>query len=527
MDEIKVLLKHHHNKIKFSLLTLFTIIVIAIGISLTFSLNATRYSQQCSTMFDTKDLDSKKRICCNADHYNSTDPICKIKCDTLEVSPDSQFCKEIIESQEESPLSKELNKVEEQSKEAPKCLNFSIKNTTESISYPLLKPSNPLTFEFNAQAQKNRPAYFVYEYYTIENNDLRTARPISFEEGKNLISVSPAKPGTGNLYRDSFQALYENFYKPNLNKDKKIPQDVLVATSIIDDKNQRVLQPQSCFSLFRISEESSYCREFKLSTATLTDDEKLKVSLVSNLPSTYSYEFRFLNLDNYRTINSIKEYEPISFTRVNNENVPYSFTQEAKGNNSINVEFDWNDFYQKDLNNNNKYPENIKIQAFIRPVASTKIESIVPCSLEFEMDLDQGLDLCKDLSISGGTKDSSGNIILKSGQNITLELEANTKNIDKFIYTFHNLDNLISNKEKNGVKNAAPIYFQKENPYKIEKDSKNTNSKSILVSFSDLYFVDLATSQGPKNIQVRGFFEDSNERFSNLNKECVVDFKIE
>jgi len=527
MEDLKIILKHHRNKVKLTTFALFGIFFILLGIFLVYSFSKSKYTKQCTTIFDEKDLDGKKRMCCNPEHYNSTDTMCQIKCDTLEINPSSNFCKEILTSLDETPLAKELDRAQEFLKDAPKCLDFTIKNTTESLNYALLKPSNPLQFEFNVEASTIKPKYFIYEYYTIENNDLKTAKPISFEENKNLISVSPAQTQTGKLYRDSFQALYENFYKPNLNNDKKIPYDILVTTSILDEKDQRKLQPQGCYFIFRLSEESNYCREFKLSTLKLNDNEKLKVNLTSNLPSTYGYEFRFQNLENYNTINSVKEYKPISFTKVNNENMPLVFSQEAKGNNNISIEFDWNDFYQKDLNFKNRFPQFIKIQAFIKPLPTTKIENIVPCTLDFELDVQQGIELCKDISISGGSINNTGERVLKPNENITIESQAVTKNIEKFTFTFHNLDNISSNRVKNDITNASPIYFDKEDPFEISKSSNKSDSKSILISHNDLNKIDLATGQKPKRIQVRAFFENSDERISNVSKNCVTNFRIE
>jgi hypothetical protein len=527
MDDLKIVLKHHRNKVKLTALSLFGIFFVILGIFLVYSFSKSKYTKQCTNIFDEKDLDGKKRMCCNPEHYNSSDKMCQIKCDTLEVNPDSYFCKEILTSLDETPLAKELDRAQELLKDAPKCLNFTIKNTTESLNYALLKPSNPLQFEFNVEANTVKPKYFIYEYYTIENNDIRTAKPISFEENKNLISVSPAQTQTGKLYRDSFQALYENFYKPNLNNERKIPYDILVTTSIIDEKDQRRLQPQGCYFVFRLSEESTYCREFKLSTSKLTDNEKLKVNLTSNLPSTYGFEFRFQNLENYSTVNSLKEYKPISFTKVNNENIPFVFSQEAKGNNSISIEFDWDDFYQKDLNFKNRFPQFIKVLGYIKPLPTTKIENIVPCTLDLELDIRQGIDLCKDISLSGVDESSTGQKILKPNGSITIESQATTKNIQKFTFTFHNLDNVSSNKRINNITNASPIYFEKEDPFEISKSSNKSDSKSILVSFNDLNKVDLATGQKPKNIQVRAYFENTDERISNLNKSCVTNFKIE
>jgi hypothetical protein len=528
MDNIKVLLKHHHNKIKFSILTLFTVIILAIGVSLTFSLSATRYSQQCSTMFDTKDLDSKKRICCNSDHYNSSDSLCKIKCDTLEVSPDSQYCQEILDSQEESPLSKELSKMEEMLKDAPKCLNFSIKNTTESLNYPLLKPSNPLLFEFNVEAQKIKPTYFVYEYYTIVNNDYTTIKPISFEQGKNLISVSPAKPGVGILYRDSFQALYENFFKQNLNDNRKIPQDILVTTSIIDDKNQRIPQPQNCNALFRVSELSSYCREFKItSTSNISPGVELELELVSNLPTTDSFELRFLNLDNFTETNSIKTYKPVSFDKENNTNKPLSFSENARGENKTDFSFEWSDFYQKDLNHENKYPERIRIEAYIKPSANTPIQNIRPCTVDFEMDKRSDLNLCKDLSVKGISKNSSGQYVLKKGQEATFKLESTSKDLYDGIILFYNADNIDNDLKYKEIK-ALQIYFQPNQSFSIIKSMKDKYSISETLSYEDFDRIDYKTGKKPQNIIVSGQFRNKNYDFSYVNKdECTLNLKIE
>jgi len=86
---------------------------------------------------------------------------------------------------------------------------------------------------------------------------------------------------------------------------------------------------------------------------------------------------------------------------------------------------------------------------------------------------------------------------------------------------------LNSDKTKNNVKDAEPIYFSKSDPFEIEKETSKTDSKSILVSYDDMNKIDLSTGQKPKNIQVRASFTNSEGRISKLDSDCVSSFKME
>ena len=187
----------------------------------------------------------------------------------------------------------------------------------------------------------------------------------------------------------------------------------------------------------------------------------------------------------------------------------------------------WDDFYKEDLNNKKNYPQGIKVLAYVKPTADSNIDNINPCTVKFELDQDSGVENCKELNISGGTKNSDGSIFLKPTQYITLEGVAKNKNVEVFDFGFFNLDNLITNKDKSGVKNANAIYFTKSDPFVIEKKTSKTDTKSILVSYDDLNKIDLATGSKPKNIQARINFINSDDRSSKLNKNCVANFKLE
>lgn len=523
----KIIFHHHHNKIRFA--GIFVIILLAIYIGFTAYSSFFSYygNGQCRNIFDSQPLENRKRICCNADHYNAPDDLCKLKCDTLDINPESSYCKDLASNQSQSPLAKEIEKPKPLSKESPKCTDIAIFNYDKNEKTSELKPNNPLNIKMMVNAKDIQPTYFVYEFFTIEGNDIRTVKPISFSDGKTLMAVNPVKYTPSGEYTDSVTALHNFFYKENLRDNNKFPRDVLVVTSIIDEKGNKQLQPSTCFARFTVDQTPTYCKSFSLDSSSLDNDKNIKLSIQSNSPVTYSYEFKFLNLNNYESSDGDKIYKSVSFERLNNKNEPYTVSKVANGQSKISFELDWNDFYRKDLNNKNKYPKGIKVEAYIKPSLNTPINELVPCSVEFEVRGDEGVDLCEDISISGGTKNSDGSTSLKSGQYLTIKSESKTRNISEFQYHFHNLDNLNSSKLKNGVKDAESIYFSKSNPFNIEKSSSKTDTKSILVSYEDLNKIDLSTGSKPKNIQVRAFFVDSDDRVSKLDSKCVSSFKLE
>ena len=515
MDNKINFLHTHRHKIKTWAIYLFILgLVVYLGTSM-YSAYFAFQGGQCKEFFDTQTMDNKKRICCNPDQYNSKDNLCKIKCDTLEVNPESSYCQNLISSQEVSPLAKQIQKPTQIPNEEPKCTSMVI---TSSNGTTTLKPSNPITFQVTAKALDIKPKYFFYEFYSYQNNDLKTLKPISFVKGKTLLAASPAKISSDGTYKDSITALHEDLFQEDLLNNNKIPQNVLMAVSIIDQNDKKFLQPYSCFARFDIDKDASSCKSLKVDNELLSDGEKINLSLQSNLPKTYSYEFRFQNLDSK---------ELVSFNRSNGKNLPFSVSKEANGNSTTNIELGWDDFYKEDLNNKKNYPQGIKVLAYVKPTADSNIDNINPCTVKFELDQDSGVENCKELNISGGTKNSDGSIFLKPTQYITLEGVAKNKNVEVFDFGFFNLDNLITNKDKSGVKNANAIYFTKSDPFVIEKKTSKTDTKSILVSYDDLNKIDLATGSKPKNIQARINFINSDDRSSKLNKNCVANFKLE
>jgi hypothetical protein len=518
---------HHHNKIKLGLLGIFLLILVYLGFATASSYFSYYGGGQCRDVFDNQPLETRQKICCNSDHYNSSDTLCKIKCDAIDVNPSSEFCSEIKKSQSQVPLAQEIQKPAPLSKESPKCVGLDLINYDKNEKKFELKPSNPINIKMNVVAKDIQPKYFVYEFFTIQGNDIYSIKPISFQSGKTLMAVNPATYTSNGEYSDSMTALHNFFYKENLNDNKKVPQDVLVVTSIIDEKGNKQLQPTNCFSRITIDQTPTYCKSFKVSREELSSDESIRLSVESNSPVTYSYEFKFLNLKNYQTANGDKTYQPIAYQKVNDKNEPFTISKVANGNSKLTLDLNWNSLYQRDLNNKSKFPQEIRVEAYIKPYQKSSLEELVPCFVDFDLKGDDGIDNCEDISISGGTKNSDGSISLKSGQFITINSESKSKNIEKFSYTFHNLDNLNSSKLKNGVKDASPIYFVKSDAFEIEKNTSKTDSKSILISYEDMNKIDLATGSKPKNVQVRAFFTNSDNRSSSLNSKCVSSFKIE
>jgi hypothetical protein len=523
----KITLHHHHNKIKFGLIFFVLIIVIYVGFTTASSYLAYYGGGQCRDIFDLQPLENRQRICCDADHYGYKDTLCKVKCDALDVNPDSAFCKNLKNNQAQSPIAQEISKAKPLSKESPKCTNFKIVNYDKNEKENLLKPSNPLNIQMKVEAKDIQPRYFVYEFFTIQGNDIYSIKPISFEKGKTFMAINPAKYSSNGLYTDSMTVLHNFFFNENLNEDKKVPSDVLIVSSIIDEKGNKQLQPTSCFARFTIDQTPSYCKSFSVSQGKLESDGTISVSIESKSPTNYSYEFNFLNLKNYETSNGDKIYKPISYDYVNGKKVPYTVSKLANGNSKMTFDLKWTDLYQRDLNFNNKYPKNIRIEAYIKPYLKSSLEELVPCRTDITLGGDEGLDYCKDISISGGTKNSDGSTSLKSGQYITIKSQANIKNINNFSYTFHNLNNLDSDKTEDGVKDAGEIYFSKSDPFEINKSSSKTDSKSILISYDDINKIDLSAGSKPTNIQVRAFFTSTDGRSSKLDSDCVTSFKVE
>jgi len=524
--ENKIIFHHHHNKIKFGLISLVAVILIYAGFLTVSSFFSYYGSGQCRDIFDNQPLENRQKICCDQSHYNASDTLCKVKCDAIDVNPNSQYCQNLKKSQSQVPVAKEIDKPKPLPKESPKCIGLKTVNFDKYEETFELKPNNPINIEMSVLAKDLQPKYFVYEFFTIENNNIYSIKPISFLNDKTLMVINPANFKPNGEYDDSFTALHNFFYKPNLNDGNKIPKDILVVTSIIDEKGNKQLQPTNCFTRISVDQTPTYCKSFTVSQEKLDSNETVRLEIESNSPVTYSYEFQFLNKDNYETKNGDRVYKPVSFEKVNNKNEPYTISKLAEGR-KLTLDLNWSNFYQRDLNFKNKYPEEIRVQAYIKPYLKSTLEELAPCVVDFELGGDSGIDLCKDISISGGTKNSDGTISLKAGQYVTIESESNSKNITQFTYSFHNLDNLNSDKTKNGVKDAARIYFSKSDPFEIEKTSSKTSSKSILVSYEDVNKIDLSANSKPTNIQVRASFKNSEGRVSKLDSDCVASFKIE
>jgi hypothetical protein len=525
--EGKLILHHHHNKIKFGLLIFILLVIVYVGFSAATSYLSYYGGGQCRDIFDNQPIENRQKICCDESHYNSKDTLCRVKCDAIDIKPESKFCQDLKSSQSQSPMAREIERPKEISKQAPICTELKLVNYDSKETRNDLKPSNPINIEMKIQAKDLQPSYFLYEFFTIEGNDIYSIKPISFEKGKTLFAINPARYSSNGKYVDSVTALHNFFYKENLMDNNKLPKDVLVVTSIIDERGNKNLQPNYCYARFSVDPTPSYCKSFTINQKELNSDEDIKFSIESNSPTTYSYEFKFLNLKNYETSDGDKIYKPLSFQKTNGKNEPYTISKLANGNSKLSFELGWDELYKQDLNYKNRIPKEIKVEAYIKPYDKSSLQELVPCSVKFTIGTDEGLDLCKDISLSGGTKNDDGSYSLKAGQYLTIKSDSNSKNITKFTYTFHNLDNVDSGKKIDGVPDAEPIYFSKSDQYQIEKDTSKTSSKSILVSYEDLNKIDLAKGSKPKNVQVRALFTSSDDRISKTDSSCITSFKVE
>lgn len=515
----------HHQKIK-------TWAVYALVLGLVSYLAVSIYSTffalkggQCREYFDVQNIENKKKICCNPDQYNSSDKLCKIKCDAIEVNPDSAYCSGILKSQNVSPIAKQIEKPIQIPPQLPKCTSLQMSSSNNST---LLNPSNPIKFDLTISANEVKPKYVLYEFYSFINNDLKTLKPISFQEGKTLLAMSIPTVNNDGTYSNTVTAIHENLFQDDLNRNNETPKNVLVAVSIIDENNNKFLQPSSCFAKFDVDQKANSCKSFKVDNKLVKTGETINFTIDPSLPKVAGYTFRFQNLDNFKVLNNDKKYKFISFSRANGENQPFTIDRGVKSNETFNLELKWEDFFKEDLNYNEKYPQNIKILAYVKPLPDSNIENIPPCTLNFEVAEDSGLDLCDGLTITGGTSNADKSITLKTGQYITLDATSKSKSIESFNFQFFNLDNLITNKNITGnVKNAQKIYFTKSDPFYIQRTTSKTNNKSILVSYDDFNKIDLETGKKPTNIQARVTFTNSDGRSSKIDKECVTTFKVE
>ena len=110
------------------------------------------------------------------------------------------------------------------------------------------------------------------------------------------------------------------------------------------------------------------------------------------------------------------------------------------------------------------------------------------------------------------------------------------KNIKDFVFSFHNLDNLIpkdygkgKGNTAEGIKNPYHINFKKGVDYEVVKkaNEENDNDESITVYHEDFDTIDLQTGSRPKKVQIRGNFVTVTGETSRLDSDCIKEVQIE
>jgi hypothetical protein len=529
--------KAHKKKIKtFGVIVSFVLLCVGIYyLSYNLVLNNTK-SEACRGMFDSKSNENQKRICCDPNHYNNQDEMCRVKCDFLNISPNSSFCLDLSTNQETLGVSDERVKPE---KLDPKCTSIEV-DSTEVLDggQRVVRPESPLKAKYTFMSPDYKAKKYLIEFFSYKD-DLKDLKPIQFEKEKtfNIFYQDTnqkkdiSKP---NLQTLEFSLTHEDFYKPDLSQDSSYPNNVLMVVSTFDENNKKVLQSQDCYVKLYVDNSPSYCKSFKASNDELELGGKINFELTPSISNVFGYKLKFQNLENNN--------QDISFSYLNNQKQPF-LTQDipARNQEKFSSEFSWTDFYRPDLNNN-KIPKKVRALAYVLPKADSEMKNLAPCITEFKVKPDPGIEMCKNLTFwiknknTGAQKTKETNQdynLLTSNDLLYLKSESNI-NSNEFTYTFHNLNN-ITEKDygkgkgytKEGVKNANEISFDTSQDFSISKIGGDGKSSTIEVDYSQFNRIDLNTSKKPKSIQVRAFFKNEGDRTSKLDPDCVIDFRVE
>ena len=71
-------------------------------------------------------------------------------------------------------------------------------------------------------------------------------------------------------------------------------------------------------------------------------------------------------------------------------------------------------------------------------------------------------------------------------------------------------------------------YFKKDVDLEITKyGQEDSSDASIKVYYEDLDSIDLLTGTRPRSVQVKAFFKNSNNELSQIDSNCVKEFRIE
>jgi len=531
----------HHKKLKiYAFITAFVLLVGAIYYASYKISTTTSNLAQCREFFDNKDLENKKRLCCDTSHYNSSDSLCAAKCDTIGINPESSFCTEISLKQDQPGLS--AQQIKPKAAKLPECKNFVIESQTEKIGDQyLLKAGQSLKVNYNIYSPEIKARSYIYEFFSYDDGK-NNYKAISFEPGKSYRAFYNASDLGKVNQMNQIDGLHEDLYKQDLNNDSKYPKNILMVLSIIDQNQKRYLQGWNCFVKIKVDDTPNYCKNISISDKEISKGEVASITVTPNTPNVGNYDFRLVNTQNNKEI-SFSSQVISGYPAVNSNNSRVIVN--GSGSNPAKINLSWTNLYKVD-NNTNENLKNLKVTAYVRPRENVESDKVAACSVELKIKPDEGVKLCDDIKFNLYRKNSSGSyeliipgasdtFTMKSTDYISIRSQAKKKDIKEFIYSFHNLDN-INNKDygkgkgytKEGIRNPYPINFKKDVDLEITKyGQEDSSDASIKVYYEDLDSIDLLTGTRPRNVQVRAMFKNSNNELSQLDSSCVKEFRIE
>lgn len=527
----------HHKKIRIYIYAVAFLILVGAIYYVSYSIsNSTSKLAQCREIFDNKDLESKKKICCDTSHYNSSDELCKAKCETLGVNPDSSFCTETALRQDQPGKTSQIIKSKVPTK-IPECQSIGIEPNLEKEGDKfVLKAGRPLKFNYQIYSPEVKAKAYVYEFFSYDEGK-NNYKALSFDSGKSYIgyynAVDMGRTNQSNLV----VAFHEDLYKPDLNNSSQYPKNILMTLSIIDANKSRKLQNWNCFVRIKLDQVPNYCKDIKLNDKEIAKGETARITVTPNTINVNNYDFRIINLDNEN--NEVSFDTPINSNSIGNNNSRIII----KGNKAspVDLNLTWTQLNRKDTNTNQNL-KNVRVKAYVRPLENVSSDEVASCSVDFKLKGADGIALCEDMKIT--YYDSNGRIlgssndtnVLKNGGFMNVYLYSKQKNIKEFVFSFHNLDNLIAKdygKGKGytaeGIKNPYHINFKKGVDYEVIKKANESddNDESIKIYHEDLDSIDLQTGSRPRKIQIRGNFITNNGETSNLDSDCVKEIQVE
>lgn len=530
----------HHRKLKiYAFIVAFVLLVGAIYYASYKISSTTSNLAQCRDFFDNKDLENKKRLCCETTHYNSTDSLCSNKCDTIGINPESSFCTEVALKQEQPGLS--IQQVKPKEPKLPECKNFVVESQTEKNGDQyLLKAGQSLKINYNIYSPETKAKSYVYEFFSYEDGK-NNYRAISFEPGKSYRAFYNASDLGRVNQTNQIDGLHEDLYKQDLNNGSKYPKNILMVLSIVDQNQKKLLQGWNCYVKIKLDDTPNYCKGISISDKEISKGEIATITVTPNTPEVGNYDFRLINTQNNKEI-SFNSQVISGFPAVNTGNSRVIVN--GNGNNPAKVNLSWVNLNKVDGNTNENL-KNLKVTAYVRPRENVASDKVAACSVELKIKPDEGVKLCDNIKFTlyrktgtvynEVTSGSNDTYTVKSTDYISIRSQAKRKDIREFIYSFHNLDNL-NNKDygkgkgytKEGIKNPYPINFKKDVDLEITKyGQEDSSDASIKVYYEDLDSIDLLTGTRPRSVQVRAFFKNSNNELSQIDSNCVKEFRIE